>query len=555
MTPPPPSNSRDAATVAGYELIEELGRGAMGIVYKARQKGLNRYVALKMLLSGTHASASMLGRFRSEAEAVGRLRHPNIVHVYDVGEHEGRPFMSLEYVDGGTLAQRLIREAYRPREAARVVETLARAVHAAHEVGIIHRDLKPSNVLLTRHGEPKVADFGLVKLLGSDVNNTASGVILGTPAYTAPEQATGHNREVGPSTDVYALGAILYEMLGGRPPYKADSAMGTLILVVSENPPPPLPKEVPHQLVAICMKCLEKKATRRYQTAAALADDLAKFLNGQPSKAAAKAVSARRTQSQEEGPSWLRRNTVAIGALVAVAIGAGVGIWHMSRLSESLVQTTALEGAKHQAEMLDTINAFYSDVIVKRVKASGDGMDTPAVEVRHDYQSHANAIPIPATLTIDLGDAISKQSQSGVKVRLYSDYPFKARTDGGPHDGFEWEALVRLRKDPDQPYYSFENYQGRPVLRYATARKMTKESCVQCHNTHPESPKKDWKLGDVRGVLEIIRPLDQDNARAQASLSTSMATVIGVATTALIVCVGLLFVTDGRSRSKDEEAA
>jgi serine/threonine protein kinase len=218
----------DRTPVPGYEIMGELGRGGMGVVFKARQVRLERLVALKMIKAGAGAGPEQVARFRAEAEAVARLQHPNIVQIHEVGEHRGHPFFSLEFVEGGSLAQRIAGAPFAARAAAELVETLARAVHFAHERGIIHRDLKPSNVLLTPDGAPKITDFGLAKQLGDDAGQTLSGVILGTPSYMAPEQAGGRNQEIGPATDVYALGAILYELLTGRPPFRASSALDTL---------------------------------------------------------------------------------------------------------------------------------------------------------------------------------------------------------------------------------------------------------------------------------------------------------------------------------------
>ncbi|HEX5271247.1 MAG TPA: serine/threonine-protein kinase, partial [Gemmataceae bacterium] len=220
---PPPSDSAEPPAVPGYEILGELGRGGMGIVYKARQTKLKRLVALKMVLTGDRAAPEELERFRHEVEAVARLRHPNIVQVYEVGEHQGRPFYSLELVEGGSLLGRLRESLPEPREAAALVEQLARAMHAAHQCRVVHRDLKPANVLLTADGTPKVTDFGLAKKLDDPAGPTRTGAVIGTPAYMAPEQAAGRTKEIGPAADVYALGAILYECLTGRPPFPADS--------------------------------------------------------------------------------------------------------------------------------------------------------------------------------------------------------------------------------------------------------------------------------------------------------------------------------------------
>ncbi|HKB35594.1 MAG TPA: serine/threonine-protein kinase [Gemmataceae bacterium] len=269
--------------VEGYEVLDVLGHGGMGLVYRARQKGLNRPVALKMILSGAGAGPAERARFRIEAEAVARLQHPNIVQVYEVGEHEGAPFMALELVVGGSLATALDGTPLPPRRAAELVLALAEAVKHAHERGIVHRDLKPANVLLADDGTPKIADFGLARRLGSDEGLTQTGAVLGSPSYMAPEQAEG-SREVGPAADVYALGAILYELLTGRPPFLAETLLETLAQVREHDPVAPrdLQPRVPNDLNTICLKCLEKDRAHRYLTAAALADDLHRFLDGEP---------------------------------------------------------------------------------------------------------------------------------------------------------------------------------------------------------------------------------------------------------------------------------
>ncbi len=268
-------------SVGGYEILDELGRGGMGVVYKARQKALNRIVALKMVRSHSYAAPKEV-RFRAEAEAVARLQHPNIVAIYDFGEHDGLPFFSMEYVGGGTLAQKLGGGPVAPDEAARTVETLARAVHAAHQHGIIHRDIKPANVLLTSDGVPKVSDFGLAKHVEGGESLTNSGDIVGTPNYMAPEQAEGRARDVGPEVDVHGLGGVLYALLTGQPPFRGATLLDTLEQVRSQEPVPPsrLQPVVPRDLETICLKCLRKDPRARYASAEALADDLRRFLSG-----------------------------------------------------------------------------------------------------------------------------------------------------------------------------------------------------------------------------------------------------------------------------------
>jgi predicted Ser/Thr protein kinase len=270
-------------SVPGYQVQGVLGRGGMGVVYRARQISLDRTVALKMILAGPHACLEDRLRFRREAEAVAQLQHAHIVQVYEVGEYDGRPYFSLEFVDGGSLSERLKGAPWSARRAVALVETLARAMEAAHRRGIIHRDLKPGNILLTSDGMPKIADFGLAKRFDHDSGQTHSGAITGTPSYMAPEQAGGRSKDIGPTTDVYALGAILYELLTGRPPFRAETPLDTVLQVLERDPPPPrlLNPHVDRDLEQICLKCLEKDPRHRYNTAQALADDLHRCLEGE----------------------------------------------------------------------------------------------------------------------------------------------------------------------------------------------------------------------------------------------------------------------------------
>jgi tetratricopeptide (TPR) repeat protein/tRNA A-37 threonylcarbamoyl transferase component Bud32 len=335
--------------LADYEVVGILGRGGMGVVYKARQKSLKRLVALKMLLSGDQAQPQELARFRSEAEAIARLNHPNIVQIYEVGEHQGRPFFSLELLEGGSLASKLMGTPQDAGTAARVVETLARAVHAVHECGIIHRDLKPGNVLLT--GGPdvplgecmaKIGDFGLAKALDADAGQTGSGQVVGTPSYMAPEQAKEGPRQLGPAVDVYALGAILYDLLTGRPPFKAATFWDTVMQLLNKEPVPPrrLHEAVPRDLERVCLKCLEKEPHRRYASPLDLADDLRRFLDGEP-------VRARPAPAWERAWKWSRRRP-ALAALVGVlclapAVLLGLDVWHSTVLTGELTRTRAAE--------------------------------------------------------------------------------------------------------------------------------------------------------------------------------------------------------------------
>lgn len=349
-----PKSGLSTMAVSGYEILEELGRGGMGVVYKARQVALKRLVALKMILGGSLAGDYQRQRFRNEAEAVARLRHPNIVQIYDVGEWRSgelgpaMPFLALEFCDGGTLSQKLRGTALPPRAAAELVAALARATQAAHHAGIIHRDLKPANVLLqTTAGVgpiPKISDFGLAKTVDADAERTAltaSGALLGTPSYMAPEQAgisighgpAGDAPRLGPGVDIHALGAILYECLTGRPPFKAATPTETILQVLNHEPLPPsrLNSEAPRDLETICLKCLHKDPARRYGSAQELADDLQRFLAGEP-------IRARAVSWAERLVKWCKRRPAAAAlagslGLFVVAVIAGA-IWYLNHFSE-----------------------------------------------------------------------------------------------------------------------------------------------------------------------------------------------------------------------------
>jgi WD40 repeat protein len=303
-------------SIPGYEIEQVLGRGGMGIVYKARHLALKRTVALKMILIGRHAGRRERVRFRAEAEAVARLQHPGIVQIHEIGEQDGHPYCALEYIEGGTLAGRLADGPLPPADAARLVEALARAIHVAHGRNVVHRDLKPGNVMLALDGTPKVTDFGLARQLDDDSGVTQMGTVLGTPSYMAPELASGQAHQAGPAADVYALGAILYECVGGRPPFKGKSMVETLDQVRTQEPAPltRVRAGVPLDLETICFKCLRKEPEARYGSAAELADELGRFLRGEP-------ILARPAGKTERLWRWCRRNP-AVAAASALAIAA-----------------------------------------------------------------------------------------------------------------------------------------------------------------------------------------------------------------------------------------
>jgi WD40 repeat protein/tetratricopeptide (TPR) repeat protein len=358
LPPPAPPASRPGeeavvpvGAVPGYEVLSELGRGGMGVVYKARHLALKRVVALKVIRAGSHAGPEEVARFKVEAESAARLQHPHIVQIHEVGEVEGQPFCALEFVGGGSLAAKLAGTPQPPRQAAQWLLTLAQAMQAAHQAGVVHRDLKPANVLLTEDGRPKVTDFGLAKRLDDPSGQTQTGAILGTPSYMSPEQAAGEARAIGPATDVYALGAILYEMLTGRPPFKAATVPETLLQVRTEEPIPPsrFQPRTPRDLETICLKCLQKEPARRYATAEALAEDLQRFLRGE-------AIRARPVGRLELLGRWCRRNPVvaSLAGAVALSLLAGAvvaGFFALQMYREK-------ENARHEEQ--NTRRFFYA---------------------------------------------------------------------------------------------------------------------------------------------------------------------------------------------------
>jgi serine/threonine protein kinase len=266
-----------------YEILKEIARGGMGVVYKARQVSLDRIVAIKMILPGPRANPDDLERFRLEAEATAKLRHPNIVTVHEVGSIDGQPYYTMDFIDGTSMSQRIAPGPLPGRMAARLIMIVARALHHAHTHGILHRDVKPSNILLDADDEPHVTDFGLAKRLGGDSCHTRTGAVMGTPSYMSPEQAAGKTKELGPACDIYSIGAVLYELLTGRPPFRSETPVDTIMHVLEREAAPPrlLNPKVDRDLETICLKCLEKDAKQRYASADALAADLNRYINGE----------------------------------------------------------------------------------------------------------------------------------------------------------------------------------------------------------------------------------------------------------------------------------
>ena len=364
--PPPPDIPPGSVRQFGdYELLAKLGHGGMGVIYKARHKTLNRVVALKMLRANQLALGLDLPRFRKEAEAAALLDHPHIVPIYDVGEHDGQPYFSMKLIEGGSLAEAVLRDPESglsneaSRRAAQWVATVARAVHHAHQRGVLHRDLKPSNILLDQDNQPHVTDFGLSRRVTStetpcaDASLTQSGQIVGTPGYMAPEQASGKKGAVTTATDVYGLGAVLYALLAGQPPFRGETVLDTLAQVKEREPERPsgINRRVDRDLETICLKCLQKEPERRYASAEALAEDLQRWLAGQP-------IHARPINRTARLWRWCRRNR-AIAAATALAtllllaglVGLLVGIWLIAH--EQAQTKAALDQAQEQRRLAE----------------------------------------------------------------------------------------------------------------------------------------------------------------------------------------------------------
>src|SRR6202040_687619 len=354
-----PRPPKTLAEFGNYELLEEIGRGGQGVVYRARQKSLNRTVALKVIGLGHWATEAHLKRFRLEAEAAASLEHPGIVPIHEVGERDGSCYFSMKFVEGGQLDEVARREPIPIRRAAELITKVARTVHYAHEHGILHRDIKPGNILLDQKGEPHLTDFGLARLVESESTVTRTLEVMGTPSYMAPEQAVGNNAAVGTVSDVYGLGAVLYQLLTGHPPFAGGTTYETIKLLLDTEPQQPrlLNPKIDRDLSTICLKCLEKNPKRRYSSALALAEDLEHWLKHEP-------IVARHTGIFARGGKWVRRNPTSAllaASLIALAAAAGWIVWKSEFIPHPVTNGVAVLPFENLSGNPD--NAYFADGI------------------------------------------------------------------------------------------------------------------------------------------------------------------------------------------------
>ena len=449
----PHSDGTALPRIPGYEIEAVLGRGGMGIVFRARHLRLNRPVAIKTVLEGGYAGPRERERFQREAEAVAALRHPNVVQIYDVGEEDGRPYFTMELVEGGSLAQKLAGTPQPADPAAELVATLAGAVQSAHHGGIVHRDLKPANVLLTGDGTPKISDFGLARRLEGGEGLTQSGVPVGTPSYMAPEQARGQTHAIGPAADVYALGAVLYELLTGRPPFRAATAAETIQQVISQEPAQPsrLNARVPRDLETICLKCLHKDPGRRYVSAAALADDLGRFRRREP-------IAARPVGTIERAVRWVRRHpesaaTGLTGLVVAIGVLAG-GLWLLAdRAARARAAESHLEDVGRALDRSDWAGAETALERARDRLAGGGPADTRDRLDRSDQD-------------LRLGVRLDNIQQNLSGMWLFGDKSAELHPDRDYQAAFEEAGLGTL---DDPPELVAERVMARRVHRAVVA--------------------------------------------------------------------------------------
>jgi serine/threonine protein kinase len=452
--PTPPPAAETAASlpaVPGYEILEMLGRGGMGVVYRARHLALKRTVALKMILAGGHAGTDERARFQGEVQAVARLSHPNIVQIYEVGEHEGLPFCALEFVAGQSLAQKLDGNPCAPMEAARLVETLAAAVHAAHMKEVVHRDLKPANVLLAWDGTPKITDFGLAKKL-DEARHTASGAVVGTPSYMAPEQARGQGKVVGPAADIYALGAILYECVTGRPPFQAATALDTMRQVVEAEPVPPteLNPKVPRDLESICLCCLQKEPEKRYPSASALAEDLRRFRSREP-------IRARRTGNLKRATRWAKRRPVAV-LLLATVLGIFVAGFLAGRYVWTERAGLPSDRGQTAARGTETKDNF---------KPQATPVSRPDKAENHSLPKEPTTKKPQVTRPIEYPAPVPVQPTATVRPKVL--FTYNPKTPPTEADDMQKRSIV-LRPNREQSVYLYAYNPGPDIMKNVTVK-------------------------------------------------------------------------------------
>ena len=482
--------------IPGYEFISELGRGGMGIVYKARDRKLKRLVAIKMIRSGSNAGRAERLRFQAEAEAVAQLHHNNIVDIFEVGEHDNMPYIVFELIDGGSLKSYVAGKPKRATYGASLVEALASAVQLAHEREIIHRDLKPSNVLLDTNGEPRVTDFGLAKQKNNDVSDTRAGAVLGTPAYMSPEQASVNPDEITSATDIYSLGAILYYVLTGRPPFQSANDIDTIFHVVNSQPVSPrrLSPAVPVDLETICLKCLEKDPARRFHSAAELADDLRRFLDGKP-------VTAKRASECRKVMLWVRRSPYKAISLILLTVLLGTVIWfqeHLLTIAESErakevernIQLQVLaDNAIQEAKRADQQAALAVESDVAAARATTLALQSANRAIDAEYLSIMNLI------TTD----IQNLNYEAANRRIVK---FQSRIEEAGYDptGAEWASLNSIA---NTFYHRISLGEGRSALRFAYSdnRRLiaclskAENSALRLHLINPYTGEASWPEG------------------------------------------------------------
>ena len=520
-----------------YEVRKRIGSGGMGNVYLAtRVEDFKQRVAIKVLKRGMDTD-EILRRFRMEIRVLAALgQHPNIARLLDAGTtDDGLPYFVMEYVEGEEIAKYCDKHRLTVAERLELASQVANVVHFAHQHTVIHRDLKPSNVLVDKTGKPKLIDFGIAKItspeLGDEtVNPTQTEHRALTPDYASPEQLRGD--PLTTATDVYSLGVLIFELLAGRRPFgkaagdtkrdgssddlresprpssvlvsRSDTSNGggtstrtaEAIATDRQTTPPRLQKALRGDLDNLVGMALRYEPNRRYASAGQLAVDIKRYLEGEP-------IVARPLGNAERFWRLCRKYPVKASLLLASLLAMTFGTVYLSQLSKLLVQRSAVQSAKQQTEMLLHGHRYYTSVLG---------------EISEEAPEAASELKPPATFTIELFEFLNREkSRQGTEARLLSEYPFKMRAGRPPLDEFELTALRDFEAEDSRSYYEFQQRDGEPVLRYGIAMRM-EQSCCDCHNSHPESTKTDWQVGDVRGVLEVIRPLKADVARTRNGL-------------------------------------